>query len=358
MLLNVNVTAEALAETSRAEAKFNAPALQRQIQELLYRHGILHFPSKADALEVLDYLKSEELTAAEATHWKKLLAALQKQGRLTAADPAVLEKTSATESASDLEPLEHLAPLVSLVGTPLYERLFPAAISGTTRTSAGVEVATPGSVSEVRDYQRLRLLAETGNYPAGTTRERVWEELLAPLAKVSREVVIFDTYLFVQLSYWAEAADRRAGGAALPEDEHLRWLLTRLDAEALPGTTVKLIGARGIPGDFRGDRVPGSAAALRHLVEENLPNSFSRLGPVEAWFAPSTRARDIHHDRHIRFSAGAGVEVAAGFDRFAYPKLRENTGFTYRYQTASLDELHRREDAVQNNRDSYLFELA
>lgn len=343
MLLNVHVSPGVIAQTSKSQALYAAPALRREIQELLLRHGVLRFSSAAEARNWLDALKLADLTPREAKEWQQLLLALNKQGRLHAANPALVEDTEAVTQPSDLLPLESVAPLVSILAGPVYSRLFPAAESGVSKLSPQIEVTVPGSVSDSGLYADVLRLADSGSFAKGTKREQVWRQLFGPLANVSKHVTVFDKYLFAQL--------------AQTSDEHVNWLLGKLDADMPSGAAVTLIGARGIGGERGELRVPRHAGEAEDMLRAYLPAAFRNISSVRIVLAPSTRQRDMHHDRHIRFSAGPAVELPSGFDRLGYLELRDNFGFTYRHSATSLSELNAREDAVTRLRDTASFEL-
>lgn len=343
MLVNVHVTPSVVVETSRSVAKFSAPALRRELREFLLRHGVLRFASNAEAKTWIDGLKSEELTPQEAKEWQQLLLTLNKLGRLVSENPALVEDADSATSKEELLPLAALSPLLSVIGTDTYGRLFPDAEVGVSPLKPNLDVTVPGSISQSAMHERLINLAQSGSFLRGTKRNDLWATLLEPLARVSKEIVVFDRYLFGQL----EASF----------DEQVNWLLSRLDASAPKGAAVTLIGARGVPGDFGNERVPGNAADAEWLIRENVSQKFERLGSVRVALAPSVRVRDMHHDRHIRFGAGAAVEVPAGFDRLAVPELRDNFGFTYRHSTDALKQLRARETAVLDNRNTRVVEL-
>lgn len=342
MFINVHMTPSVVAETSRKAARFNAPALQSGIHRLLHRHGVLNFLSDGEAVAVLDSLKTSDLKPEEVKAWQELLVYLQKSGRLASARPPVIEDLAAA-TKSDLTALGKLSPLVSILGTELYDQVFPDAAAGVTSVGKKVEAVAPGSLAESQQVKALQDLADTGSYPKGANREVVWRELLAPVARVSKQIVIFDRYLLADL-------DQQGGPA-----RHVEWLLDKIDQTVRPGTVVKLIGARGIDGQWGQERVPSDAKEAMWYVEDNLPVPTSNLKRVEVWLAPS--ARYMHHDRHIRFSAGTALELLAGFDRLANTSLREDMGFAYWHSPMKIRELLSRERAVEDNRDSLLVEV-
>ncbi len=169
----------------------------------------------------------------------------------------------------------------------------------------------------------------------------MWRQLFAPLAKTSKEVFLFDKYLFSRLFEVA--------------DEHLTWMLGKLDETMPRGSKVHLVAARGTPGEYGADRVPRDAREAESKLREYLPQALKNIGEIEVVLAPSVRARDMHHDRHIRFSSGAGVELPAGFDRLQDRTLGENFGFSYRSSLETLRELLGREQAVRGVKGAHVF---
>ena len=343
MLLNVHLTAGVVAETSKSEAKYAAPALRREIRDLLLRHGILRFTSGEEAKRLLDALQDPNLTQQEATEWKQIVMTLHGAGRLQAENPALTDELENADSPADLDPLKPLQPLLSVLPPETYSRIFPQAQSGLSRVATQFEAGVPGSLTESIQYAGVQKLAELGSYPKTTKRDQIWRELLEPFVRVSNHVYIFDKYLFSAL--------------AETSDEHVNWLLTQLDRDMSPGSAVTLIGARAIPDDRGGYKISSYASEAEDMLRDYLPYKFANLTSVQVLLAPSVRQRDMHHDRHIRFSAGAAFEFPSGFDRLGYPNLRDNFGFTYRYSPATLKELQERENAVRHVQDNHNFDL-
>lgn len=336
MLINVHLSKDVVKETSHAQAHFQAGALQDEIHRLLHRHGVLNFLSRDEAVALIDSLKTSSLQPKELKAWQELLVYLKSKNRLAAADPALLVGgVEGAQSTKDLGALQPLSPLVSIVGSEVYERLFPGDEVGVTKVG-GTEVVATGAISGSTQVAQLQDLLDKGVFLKGTSRDEVFNALFAPLARVSQEIAVFDRYLYASLG---------DGGG----EEHLGWLVRRLDEVARPGAIIKLFGARGIDGQW-GYRVPRDGWEAKRLLEDNLRPNLQRAAQVEAWLAPSTR--DMHHDRHIRFFAGGAVELPSGFDRFAAPRLQDNMGFTYRHVPESLRDLQVRERQVSEDRRS------
>ena len=343
MLLNVHITPRALVETTQSEAQFNAPALRRDLVELLLRHGVMRFTSSDEAGRWIDSLGLPDLTPAEKKEWQQLLLSLKKQGRLSASTPPLITDAEAASTLAEVEGLTKGAPMLSVLGEATYRRLFPDATSGHAVPYPGLEITVPGSVADSKLYQRLRDLVDTGRLPEGTPRTEVWNSLFGPLASVSKEITIFDKYLLSRLFETG--------------DEHVTWMLKNLNEVAPEGAGVVLIAARGTEGQYGAERIPSDAREAERLLREYLPDTWGRLGSVQVVFAESTRARHMHHDRHIRFSAGAAIEVPAGFDRLDQPRLRDSFGFTYRWSPAALAELESREQEVKRARGTHIVRL-
>ncbi len=343
MLLNVHLTPRVISETSHSQAQYAAPALRREIRDLLLRHGVLRFSSGEEAKQVLDALKDPNLTQQEATEWKQMVMTLHGAGRLQAENPALADKLEDADSLADLDPLKSLQPLLSVLPPATYARLFPEAQSGLSRLAAQFEAGVPGSLTESAQYAKVQRLVELGRFPKGANRDRVWQELLEPFARVSNHVYIFDKYLFAAL--------------ADTSDEQMNWLLPGLDKAMPSGSAVTLIAARGIPGDRGEEKVSSFPREAEYMLRDYLPDKYPNLSSVQVLLAPSVRQRDMHHDRHIRFSAGAAFELPSGFGPLGYRQLRDNFGFTHRYSPATLKELQEREEAVRRNRDVHSFDL-
>lgn len=343
MLLNVHISPSVITETSQSAAQFAAPALQRELVELLLRHGVLRFTSGAEAGLWIDSLSKPELSPAEKKQWQQLLLTLKQQGRLSAADPALVEDPEGAGSIGDLQGFRQAAPLLSILGTETYRKLFPAAVAGRSEAFPGVEIAVAGSVSESKQYRALMNLVEVGSFPSGTQRVEVWNRLLGPLSSVSKEITIFDKYLFSRLFETA--------------DEQVTWLLAQMDRVVPVGTVVKLYAARGTPGAYGSEQVPSDHREAEARLREYLPKAFERIGSVEIFLAESGRARHMHHDRHIRFGSGGAVELPAGFDRLEPARLREDFGFTYRSSAAAVSGLAAREQAVRGGRGTHVVKI-
>ncbi len=333
MLFNVHVSPAAILQTSKSQAGFDAPALQAGLTDLLRRHGLLRFASKAEADQWLSSVKSPELSPGEQKKWQELILSMYHKGRVVAADPAWAEDPESAVTPSDLEGLKKGAPIVSITSSAAYSRVFPNAETGLSEPFPGLEVGVPGSVSESKLYQQRAGLLEKGSFPEGVSRDAVWLNLFAPFAAVSTEIVIFDKYLFSRL-------------AERPWDEHVGWMLKSLDAHAKQGASVRLVGARGLPGQYGNESISSNADTAEDMLRASLPDHFNRLGSVELLLAESVKAAHMHHDRHIRFSAGAAFEIPSGFDRLCHQNVREGFGFTYRWTPDSLRTLEERERAV------------
>lgn len=345
MLFNVHVSPAAVLQTAKSQAGFDAPALQAQLMDLLRRHGLLRFTSKAEADQWLNSVKSPQLSPAEQKKWQELILSMYHKGRVVAADPAWAEDPDSAQAPKDLQGLTTGAPIVSVASTATYSRVFPEAETGITEAFPGLEVSVPGSISESKLYRQRADLLETGSFAPGIARDTVWLTLFAPFAAVSSEIVLFDKYLFSKL-------------AERPWDEHVGWILKSLDKHARQGASVKLIGARGLPGQYGSESVPSDPDAAEQMLKDTLPDRFERLGSVEILLAESVKATHMHHDRHVRFSSGAAFEIPSGFDRLAYPSVREGFGFTYRWTPESLRTLEERERTVLKGRGTRKVQLA
>lgn len=343
MLLNVHIAPSVLVETSQSAAQFAAPALRRELVELLVRHGILRFTSGEEAGAWIDSLSLPTLSPTEKKQWQQLLLTMKQQGRLSAADPALVENPEGASVIGDLQGFKQAAPLLSVLGTDTYLKVFPNAEAGRSDAFPGVEVTVAGSVSESHQYRALLNLVEVGAFSQGTARTDVWDKLLRPLSYVSKEIAVFDKYLFSRLFETA--------------DEHVTWLLKQLDQVVPAGANVKLYAARGTPGSYGSEQVPADSREAEARLREYLPKTFQKIGALEVILAESGRARHMHHDRHIRFGSIGAVEFPSGLDRLEPARLREDFGFTYRFSPAAVKGLMSREQEVRGGRSTHVVRI-
>lgn len=335
MLVNVAISPNVILEISDSKLGKYAAMIQEQLSSILDKHGVLVQPSTQERQRLLELLKGDQLRPAEQKRWQLLLSQLNKSGRFTTATPSVIENWSDLTDGQQASSLQQLAPILSLVSEPDFSRLFPED-TNVHMINETVEITTAASLSKSRQFERLESLREDGTFPAGTHREDVWDTLFKPLTQVSKQITIFDRYLYNRL--W-ERADPRGD-----TPEHLIWLLQHINEDIPSNGEVILIGEAG-KHPKRSSDLPADPQRILDYLSESIRNQFDRIGAVE--LNVYSGREKMHHDRHIRFSTGHAFELPSGFDRFATLKLGDSVSFSYRYSSNSINELVRRESAAR-----------
>jgi hypothetical protein len=204
---------------------------------------------------------------------------------------------------------------------------------------SGIDVARIGAAAFAGTLADLKTLRDGGVIAHGESRERLWDDVLRPLAQVTRQFTVLDRYLFSSL------ADAVAGGRAA--SGFVAWLLRHIDAEARDGCELTLAGFRGEPG-----KAPADGAAAAALVSQVLELTSGRLGKVELLVVQP--ASYLPHDRHITSSVGVGITFPASFDVFSRETIakREGVEFVYRWSGAAVGKLREAEERFARDRSA------
>jgi hypothetical protein len=174
-------------------------------------------------------------------------------------------------------------------------------------------------------------LREEARLPFGGTRDEYWQKVLGPLAKTSKEVTIFDRYLFSELM-----RRRQFQGRQQPE-EALIWLLQMLDAHGSDGLVVQLFAATLSPNQRGRAQHPASAQQAAELVQRSWNRSSSgSIARVEVIAGDWRQAGSaMPHDRHMRFGGNRAVSISAGFDRLKSQTIQDSAGMAWQYHWTS-----------------------
>lgn len=202
------------------------------------------------------------------------------------------------------------------------------------------EVASIAAAPECATWQKIRELGEDGFIPNGAHRESFWGDVLAPIARLSKRVSILDRYIFTGVCLHDANRPRSLKWDA----DVVCWLLRRLDEISSPGTEVCLMGEVG----FRDQPATAQNAAetVRRCWD---PPAVGRLRQVEVIAGPWGRGvKRLPHDRHIRFSAGPAIRLAAGFDRLARRTVMDvdGMGWQHLWKPRAIGSLRAAEDRV------------
>lgn len=344
MIVDVGLSPWSPLDVSTLRLAYAAESVRRVFLESLLAHGCIVVGSASDLALLGEITRDSDLTPGERTRWREALEYLKKQNRVRVASPELSCCLDDIETPDELLGLGHALPLVCVVGSDAFSRLFEAHESGVAPIGPDASLATSLSASESEAIAAARALADKKKYGRGTLRDVVWAELFARPASVSSRIVICDRYLLRRL---ADGRQRR-------DPEHLTWLLEHLSRAVPDGARVVLyteIGADGVPSTARG---------AAELVTGAWSPRSSRVRTIEIVGAPRWRRTTHPHNRHIRFGSSFGFQLDEGLDRLDSREIDAEAGFayTYRWLRADLAEMSREERLVANSRGSDSFSFA
>ena len=202
-----------------------------------------------------------------------------------------------------------------------------------------IDLARIAAVAFAGTIAGLKARRDSAVIPNGESRDRLWEDVLGPLARVARQITVVDRYLFLEL------ANAVAGGRG--NTGFVAWLFAHLDREARRDCQLTLVGFRARPGE---DPVDGQAAAA--LVAGVISPNAGRLSQVEVLVTQP--ASFLPHDRHISTSLGVGVSFLDSFDDFSRPTITKAEGveFAYRWATEAVTKMQDAERRFADDRSA------
>jgi hypothetical protein len=213
--------------------------------------------------------------------------------------------------------------------------------------SSGLDLVPAGRAVHAQTLRRLRDLRDDGFLPRGTPRQWFWEQVLRPIAAESREITIYDRYLYGRLAQ----RRRDAPSSDSTEPEHVIWLLEQLDTlDPSMALHVKLMGSfNGRPNPGEEGRAPTSgqdAGALVGTYWTPTGGGIKELNVIAANFASS-----LPHARHLRSNLGVGITMEAGWDRFARDTITDRDGveWMYRWKPGPITKFQQAEQRVMND---------
>lgn len=331
MIVDVVVEPTALLELSAGHLARGALPAQALFIETIKAHGAFLFSSEADLVELAMFAsKSTQLNANERKRFSDLLLFMKERKRLIL-DAGLRVGYEQVIDAAILKSVPLGDDLVMVLGTEHFDRAFPDNEEGVA-TESGVSASLASTLTAVSSVMAKRTLAVTNKHPSGYSREAVWLELFAPIARHSRDVTIVDSYLF------GEMAARKKGNRNAAQQEHVAWLLSKLASTAKLGTRVKLIGGYD-------ELVPSDANEVMSMVLsqwKDEPRSIVELKVVMA------SRHDLPHGRHLRFG-GLAFGLDEGFDRLRRPALWDVDGLNWKYlwSDAAINDLRERETRIE-----------
>lgn len=328
MIAQVWVDGRTLAEPIDANYRFEA---HRRIARDFLKFGALRFLEPKDMADLKEHIRRSDPQIREM--WTILLKRLDECNRV------LVDWTQSVPMRESLEQGALPANISDLVDLLLASESTPVSTTGDERVP---ELTTSRRFDLSRTMTRLRDFDDEPTYAKETSREVIWQERWKPLAKLSRSVWICDPYLFGRAAIGPEDGWRIA---------HVNWLLDRLN-EVMPradDVQVHLFAAKG-------------AYDMKQVEEHLRRSAYCRTRPgslsifVAEWRLPDDGFWGPH-DRHIRFSCGAAVDVDSGFDPLRRRAIRDLQGYKCHFigPGKSLSVLTQVEESVAANAQRWVY---
>lgn len=345
----------ALASPEDAGSEARGPSFlnqNRRLARTIRDFGLLNVMGNQDKEDLNTAILAQAVTLGYDV-WSLLLAALdeeQGQGVLWA-EPRRERSTRDYCESGDLDELRRCVDVVVVddgsrsrvprIDSHLAEALYD--IDGFVQVSEGFELVVPGAIDECETINSIRGRRRETVIPKRTTREEIWTNYFRPFARVSKEVHIFDRYLFAGLM---PSQPKTPGG---PPDKplginHVLWLLNSLDRDLRSDATIHIYAYTGKKLAEVNKLDPAEAFTMKRVAEI--------LGGLKKWNRPRQlnlylSDSNINHDRHIRFSCGHALMLQAGFDRFRWDPLSAAVGYAHVPPGESVDARQRAESAAK-----------
>lgn len=304
------------------------PALTKSQHESLLRsieaHGMLVAANDAEALELLHAIKAPgALPPGIRTRWVTSLAELKKRNRFICMTPQLPRGLREAASIDDLR-AGWVGKAQVTVLTIAQARSLGVDDEGLLVDSeTSLELASAPIAAYCSTLNLLRELAEDGHVQTGASRDEFWDQVVAPIARVSRRVTVLDRYLLGNLAWHHQNLPRSSRW----EVENLVWLLDHLDRSGIQGTAVRLIASDSIE-----NKIGDADDAARMIKEVWRPAPRGQISTLEVTVAPwNQRGKRMPHDRHIRFDIGVGIRLPAGWDRFKKARVEDPDGVGWQY---------------------------
>lgn len=330
MLVKVGVCAPAIEEISEQAGVAYAKVIHAALAEFLAAHGNLVISNSREMLDLVRLARASELVDQRARRiWSVLIQELRKQGRIQVLNPGSQFSLAEISTAAQLAGTwpAHQVPEAAMVPSSFLKLLFPDAPGTVKDPSTGVILANPAEFLESEPIQRLRTLREESRVPFGQTRKSFWQFVLNPLAQSSKEVTIYDRYLFSEIT-------KRDQSFPTPGQPHeaLVWLLRMLDDSARNGLVVRLFAATAAPHHGSAQHPVSAQQALEILKKFWVRPPRGAISRVEIVAGPwKQNGKLMPHDRHIRFSENRAISIPAGLDRLKAATIEDTAGMAWKY---------------------------
>ncbi len=339
MLARLAIDPEALVDTGLPVSL--TKVLHNNLLEAIAAHGYLVFANNEEAAAFVQAIrKHKSLPPGMADKWATFLPELLKQGRMSPIAPPGENPISHVRELGELQQgwkgnLD-VAVLCNANATAIGISDDDGILDD---TNSHVELATFGATPHTRAVAHYRELAETAVLPYNADRDTFWNDVLRPVATASKRATILDGYLLTSLWNKEDNLPRSRSWVT----EHVAWMLDHLDSIMRAGSEVELICA------YEPHKLHYNADASADLIRDWWgPTSAGRLSKVTLTLIE--RQKGFTHDRHIRFSTGVAITVAAGFDRLRSPRVGDEDGmaWAYKWRRDAISGLRDREDRAKS----------
>lgn len=324
MIARLAISPQALIDLGAGLPARQAKANHDQLLRALRAHGTLVFASADEARALAKVLKGEEgLPPGASKKWTGLFEEFLTRSpkRAEVLNPPASFSFGVAHQLDELRTAWAGRADVAILDDEQGDRVGIPLEEGWLAVGDGqFEVATGSSAAHCRRLTRFQDMMDRGFAPVGSSREIFWEDVLGPLARVSRTASVVDRYLFKDL----------LGNTRRVDSEHVVWLLQHLEASLRGNGPVTLIAER-----FTTE----TAQDVMQAIDASWPRGRTRSFEIVVVLVPKgmTSRRNVRfpHDRHIRFDVGAAVVVPAGFDRLRGSTIRDPDGMKWDYKWAA-----------------------
>lgn len=334
MITEIALSAQTLEEISANEDYgYGATTLWEALLGSIWSHGSVVFASPDELQRIRELLDGDTLTIPEKQQLGTLIAQLHKEGRLDVR----------ANSDAEIETLQTILPLIGLLPQKTFAEKYPDSSTGTHQLTQTLETSVSAALRQTQILTSFRTIAEAQNFPSGTNRETIWNDLFLTLTECFNRISICDRYLLSEMSY----RDSRTVSAEWHTPEHLAWLLTHIDHMCPQGTHVALYTQIDDPS--RSPDGPTNADDIIDLIDRQWTDrTGGRIGAIEI-YAVQWRSRIHPHNRHIRFGESLAFKLDEGLDRLADETVKFDAGFSYSYlwRRTQVDKLRDDEELIR-----------
>lgn len=327
MMAHVALDAQALLDYQSEDRR--DVNVHHDLVEFMQKFGILRLRGDDDSIALLEAIAAQSPSVK--TLWTKYLGSYRDYRRVQTEELTGTTRDSLLGLTGDLSAQ---APLdLALVGEDLADALgIPSSPGRVESANGSPELAFADQVNRTSTKARLDRLRDR-NYPKGTSRDKIWNEVYQVPVSISRSAVLLDRYFLT-----SQGPD---------------WFIGKLAQALAPDSELTLLG------EWPKGR---EESKLKSLVRKRLP-PLDNLARIRVVLSPAwddkNRAdggrRDIGsqkgpHDRHLRLSCGVTIGTEEGHDTLWSPKVQRVDGFTCRcWSSTEMDmDFMKRENLVMN----------